>query len=87
MNSLALVYTVASRRAGFWMIPAFHSVLDEGIRNKHDDPQNFELAQFAQSLDALVGELQHPDRGSGRQPGRAEARLILRPPAGRSRPL
>jgi hypothetical protein len=56
-DSLALVYTVASRRAGFWMIPAFHSVLDEGIRNKHDDPQNFELAQFAQSLDALVGEL------------------------------
>jgi hypothetical protein len=56
-ESLALVYTVASRRAGFWMIPAFHSVLDEGIRNKHDDPQNFELAQFAQSLDALVGEL------------------------------
>ena len=56
-DSLALVYTVASRRAGFWMIPAFHSVLDEGIRNKHDDPQNFELEQFTQSLDALVGEL------------------------------
>ncbi len=56
-ESLALIYTVASRRAGFWMIPAFHSVLDEGIRNKHDDPQNFELAQFAHSLDALVGEL------------------------------
>lgn len=56
-DSLALVYAVASRRAGFWMIPAFHSVLDEGIRNKHDDPQNFELEQFAQSLDALVGEL------------------------------
>ena len=56
-DSLALVYTVASRRAGFWMIPAFHSVLDEGIRNKHDDPQNFDLAQFAQSLDALIGEL------------------------------
>jgi hypothetical protein len=56
-DSLALVYAVASRRAGFWMIPAFHSVLDEGIRNKHDDPQNFQLAAFAQSLDALVGEL------------------------------
>ena len=56
-DSLALVYTVASRRAGFWMIPTFHSVLDEGIRNKHDDPQNFELDVFAQSLDALVGEL------------------------------
>lgn len=57
-DSLALVYAVASRRAGFWMIPAFHSVLDEGIRGKHDDPQNFELAVFAQSLDSLIGELQ-----------------------------
>ena len=57
MNLLALVYTVASRRAGFWMIPAFHSVLDEGIRNKHDDPQNFQLEAFAASLDALIGEL------------------------------
>ncbi len=28
-----------------------------------------------------------PDRGGGRKSGRAEARLILRPPAGRSRPL
>ena len=56
-ESLALVYAVASRRAGFWLIPAFHSVLDEGIRNKHDDPQNFRLDVFAQSLDDLVGEL------------------------------
>lgn len=56
-DALALTYVVASVRAGFWMIPAFHAVLDEGIRNKHDDPQNFELAQFGQSLDALVGEL------------------------------
>lgn len=56
-DSLALIYTVASRRAGFWLIPAFHSVLDEGIRNKHDDPQNFRLGDFAQSIDTLVGEL------------------------------
>jgi hypothetical protein len=56
-ESLALVYAVASRRAGFWLIPAFHSVLDEGIRNKHDDPQNFQLDAFAASLDQLVGEL------------------------------
>ncbi len=56
-DSLALVYAVASRRAGFWLIPAFHSVLDEGIRNKHDDPQNFQLEAFAASLDQLVGEL------------------------------
>jgi hypothetical protein len=32
-------------------------VLDEGIRNKHDDPQNFQLETFAASLDHLVGEL------------------------------
>lgn len=57
-DSLAMIYTVASRRAGFWLIPAFHSVLDEGIRNKHDDPQNFRLDAFARSLDNLVGELQ-----------------------------
>ena len=56
-DSLALIYAVASTRAGFWLIPAFHSVLDEGIRNKHDDPQNFELDAFAQSLDALITEL------------------------------
>jgi hypothetical protein len=56
-DSLALVYTVASRRAGFWLIPAFHSVLDEGIRDKHDDPQNFRLESFAWSLDHLIGDL------------------------------
>ena len=56
-DALALVYAVASRRAGFWLIPAFHSVLDEGIRNKHDDPQNFELDAFARSLDTVIDEL------------------------------
>ena len=56
-DTLALVYIVASRRAGFWLIPAFHSVLDEGIRDKHDDPQNFRLDTFAASLDHLVGDL------------------------------
>jgi hypothetical protein len=39
------------------MIPAFHAVLDDGIRNKHDDPQNFELAAFAGSLDRLLAAL------------------------------
>jgi hypothetical protein len=60
-DALALVYTVASVRAGFWMIPAFHAVLDEGIRNKHDDPQNFELDAFVGSLKRLIDEL----KGSG----------------------
>ena len=49
-DALALVYVVASVRAGRWLIPAFHAVIDEGIRNKHDDPQNFELQAFADSL-------------------------------------
>jgi hypothetical protein len=56
-DALAVVYTVASVRAGFWMIPAFHAVLDEGIRNKHDDPQNFELDAFAGSFERLISEL------------------------------
>jgi hypothetical protein len=53
----AVTYTVASVRAGFWMIPAFHAVLDDGIRNKHDDPQNFELDAFASALERLLSEL------------------------------
>ena len=52
-DALALVYTVASVRAGFWLIPVFHAVIDEGIYNKHDDPQNFELDDFAASLAKL----------------------------------
>jgi hypothetical protein len=59
-DALALVYAVASVRAGFWLIPAFHSVLDEGISNKHDDPQNFALADFAGSLSALLDSLEKP---------------------------
>ncbi len=56
-DALAVAYTVASVRAGRWLIPAFHSVIDEGIRNKHDDPQNFELARFTRSLDRLLSQL------------------------------
>ena len=56
-DRLALVYVIASVRAGAWLIPAFHSVIDEGIRNKHDDPQNFELEAFARSLEKLIQRL------------------------------
>jgi hypothetical protein len=59
-DALALVYVVASVRAGFWLVPAYHSVIDEGIRNKHDDPQNFVLGDFAASLVRLLGELKAP---------------------------
>jgi hypothetical protein len=50
---LALLYVVASRRAGTWMVPAFHAAIDEGISDAHDDPQNFDLVTF----DATLGQL------------------------------
>lgn len=52
-DSLALIYAIASRRAGFWLIPAFHAVIDDGIWDKHDDPQNFDFTAFAERVDAL----------------------------------
>lgn len=59
-DALALIYSVASVRAGSWMIPAFHSVLDQGIRNKHDDPQNFDLEAFDRSLSRFLRALGAP---------------------------
>ena len=48
---------IASVRTGAWLIPAFHAVIDEGIYDKHDDPQNFELEAFAASLEKLLARL------------------------------
>ena len=59
---LALVYVVASRRAGRWLIPAFHAVLDDRIYDKHDDPQNFEFALFAENLEKLLEQLKIPSQ-------------------------
>ena len=56
-DALALVYVIASMRAGFWMIPSFHAVIDEGIWDKHDDPQNFELDAFARSIRNLMDRM------------------------------
>ena len=56
-ETLAIVYTVASVRTGFWMIPAYHAVLDDGIYDKHDDPQNFVLSAFAEKLRLLRDRL------------------------------
>ncbi len=50
MNRLALAYIAASVRRGSWMIPLFHAVLDNGISDGHDDPQNFELSSFAAQI-------------------------------------
>jgi hypothetical protein len=49
-DSLTLLYIVASRRAGAWMIPAFHATLDAGLYDAHEDPQNFEMKAFGAAL-------------------------------------
>ena len=51
---LAALYVYASARAGHWLIPAFHSTVDDLIPDAHDDPQNFDLKQFAKELEKLV---------------------------------
>lgn len=53
-RQLAALYVYASARAGRWLIPGFHSNVDDGIPDAHDDPQNFELARFAAALQALL---------------------------------
>jgi hypothetical protein len=60
-DRLALLYVIASVRAGNWMIPAFHAPIDDGIGDGHDDPQNFDLQAFARSLDGLLQTLQSED--------------------------
>jgi hypothetical protein len=54
---LALLYVCASVRRGSWLIPAYHSAIDAGIKDAHDDPQNFELRAFAKALSSLIGKI------------------------------
>jgi hypothetical protein len=60
-DRLALLYVVASVRAEHWLVPAFHAALDADIPNGHDDPLNFDVASFAESLEKLMAKLQGPD--------------------------
>jgi hypothetical protein len=57
-DRLALLYVIASVRAGQWLIPAFHAAIDANIRNGHDDPRNFDVDSFANSLDLVIEKLQ-----------------------------
>ena len=59
-DRLALLYVIASVRAGRWLVPAFHAAIDAHIRNGHDDPLNFDAQSFAGSLDGVVAALQTP---------------------------
>src|SRR3984957_10562515 len=60
-DRLALLYVIASVRSKHWLIPAYHAALDADIRNGHDDPLNFDPESFANSLEAVVKNLQPPD--------------------------
>lgn len=53
-TKLSLAYLMASRRAGTWLIPAFHATIDEGIADGHDDPQHFSLEAFDVALASLL---------------------------------
>lgn len=53
-RQLAALYVYVSARAGRWLIPAQHNTVDSTIPQAHDDPQNFELRQFAKELERLV---------------------------------
>jgi hypothetical protein len=56
-EKLALLYLCASMRRGSWLIPAYHSAIDAGIKDAHDDPQNFELNEFATALSSLIRKI------------------------------
>ena len=60
-DRLALLYIAASVRKGHWLIPAVHAVLDTGYANGHDDPQNFSLATWSESIAYLIDIMHHPD--------------------------
>jgi hypothetical protein len=57
LERLAVCYVAASLRAGNWLIPAFHCVLDLGISDGHDDPQNFDLFQWVAAVEKVVSEV------------------------------
>jgi hypothetical protein len=54
---LALLYIAVAARRGSWLIPAFHAATDAGIKDAHDDPQNFDLEKFAGKLRAILKKL------------------------------
>jgi len=60
-DRLALLYTIASVRAGRWFIPAYHTAIDAGIRDGHDDPMGFDAEAFGNSLNLLIEKLRGPE--------------------------
>lgn len=57
LERLALLYVVASVRSKRWLMPVFHFSLDNPIPDAHDDPQNFDLNAWLDSVNSLLSKL------------------------------
>jgi hypothetical protein len=57
LERLALVYIAASVRHGAWLIPVYHHNVDMGFP-AHDDPQNFDLAEWADTLASVLAKIE-----------------------------
>lgn len=62
---LSLLYLVASCRKEGWLIPSFHAVIDEGIKDAHNDPQNFELMKWVKAMQKLYHEIKTREEERG----------------------
>ncbi|ULO25074.1 hypothetical protein [Methylocystis sp. SB2] len=60
LERIALCYTVASMRAGHWLIPALHFNIDSLATKKdpHDDPQNFDLGDWSKKVQSIASTLE-----------------------------
>jgi hypothetical protein len=58
MQLLAMTYVAASIRGGHWLIPAYHAVIDASFQDGHDDPQNFDLISWSETIDSIVVDIE-----------------------------
>ena len=65
-RAAAVLYVVASVRAGRWLVPAYHVAVDQGIPGGHDDPQHFSLERFSASLDQILRHIGGASNPGGR---------------------
>jgi Transglycosylase SLT domain len=68
LERLATVYLAASVRAGIYLIPAFHSVVDAGLKGGHDDPQNFDLKAWVKALEKIINQIKNPTASNAKSP-------------------
>lgn len=57
LDRLALLYITASYRSKRWLLPAFHASVDATIADAHDDPQNFDISTWLNSVGTLLDKV------------------------------